>query len=298
MIFIIPLLAIMPFRAERVEIANQNGERIVYLLGNVQIEQESTQIRCFEAQLNETKNYVFLKDSVSIKDQNGEIKANSALYFFDKKFSVLKGAVKLISENQIISADSLEYEEEKRMVKMFKNIILEDTKNKIISYGNEGWYDLNAEIGSLTKNPKVEIHREDKSPITIKAREFLLKNKENLCLGYDSVIVLIDSITLYCDTVSYDFKKETGFISKPLVIEKSNKLKGIKGEFGLKNKTINCFKVSSGIASYWTNEGAHNIIEGESINIFFQEGRAIRVKVEGNPKGRLHLKEQKKNAGD
>jgi len=298
MIFIILILTVTPFKADRVEITNQNGERIVYLLGNVEIEQDETRIQCLEAQLNETKNFVFLKDSVLIKDKTGEIEANSALYFFDTKFSVLKGNVKLTSEGEIISADSLEYDGEKRIVKMFKNVILEDTKNNVTSSGDEGWYDLNAETGSLRKGPKLEISRENKSPLIITAREFFLKNKENLCFGYDSVIALIDSITLYCDTISYDFKKEIGFMTRPFVVEKNNELKGIDGEFGLKNKTVDYFKVSSGLASYWTNEGAHNIIEGESIKILFQEGRAFRVKVEGNPKGRLYLKEQEKNAGD
>lgn len=298
MIFLISLLAVTPFKADRVEILNQSGERIVYLLGNVEIEQEKTIIQCLVAQLNETRGYVFLKDNVFIKDENGEIKANSAIYFFDKKFSVLTGDVKLISENEIISADSLEYEGEKRIVRMFKNVMLEDTKNKVISHGEEGFYDLNAEIGSLKKEPRIKISRADKMPITILAREFLLKNKENLCFGYDSVVVFIDSITIYCDTLSYDFKKETGCMTRPSIFEKNNELRGIDGEFGLSNKNIDYFKVSSGIASYWTNDGAHNIIEGESINILFQEGRAFRIKVEGNPKGKLYLKEQKENAGD
>ncbi len=298
MIFITLLLTITPFKADRVEIVNQNGERIVYLIGNVEIEQEKTRIKCLEAQLNETKDYVFLKDSVLIKDDNGEIKANNAIYFFGKKFSVLKGSVKLISENQIISADSLEYEGEKRIVKMFKNVILEDTKNKVSAYGEEGWYDLNAEYGSLRKGPGVKISREDKTPILITAKEFLLKNKENFCLGYDSVITVIDSITIYCDTLAYDFKKERGFMTRPFVVEKSNELKGINGEFGLRNKNVDYFKVSSGIARYCTNDGAHNIIEGENINILFQEGRAFKVKVSGNPRGKLYLKEQKENAKD
>ncbi|MEO0094453.1 MAG: OstA-like protein [candidate division WOR-3 bacterium] len=298
MILLIIIISATPFKADRIEITNEDGERVVYLLGNVEIEQEKTKILCSEAQLNETKKFVLLKDSILIKDGEGEIRANRAIYFFDEKFSVLKENVRLVSENQIISADSLEYYGERRVIKMFRNIILEDKENKVIAYGEEGWYDLNEEIGSLIEGPKLEVDREGNSPIRITAKQFLLKSKENMCYGYDSVIAIIDSITIFCDTISYNVKEKTGMMVKPLVTEKNNKLEGTSGEFALQNQTIDYFKVFSGTGSYWTEEGSHNIIEGESIDILFRDGRAFRIKVEGNPKGKLYLKGEKENAGD
>lgn len=287
-----------PFNAERVEIVKENGENIVYLLGNVEIQQEDIKISCNEARLNETKGIVLLKDSVLIKDNNGEIRAENAVYYLDEKISVLRGNVRLISEDRIISADSLNYDGEKRFVKMYHNVRLEDLKNNLIAYGGEGSYDLNTEIGNLIKMPRLEILRENKKPMTLTAKEFLIKTKEELCYGYDSVVVVIDSIKLLCDTISYNIKKDNGSMIKPVVTEKNNELKGVTGEFGLKNKNIDYLKIFSGMASYWTAQGSHNIIEGNSIKILFQEGRAFKVQVEGEPKGKLYLKEQEENAGD
>ncbi len=298
MIVILMLFITTPFNAERVEIVKENGENIVYLLGNVEIQQEDTKISCNEARLNETRGIVILKDSVLIKDNNGEIRAGNAVYYLDEKISVLRGNVRLLSEDRIISADSLNYDGEKRFVKMYHNVRLEDLKNNLIAYGGEGSYDLNTEIGNLIKMPRLEILRENKTPMTITAKEFLIKNREELCYGYDSVVGVIDSINLLCDTISYNIKKDNGAMIKPVVTEKNNELKGMTGEFGLKNKTIDYFKIFSGMASYWTEQGSHNIIEGNSIKILFQEGRAFRVQVEGNPKGKLYLKEQEENAGD
>ncbi|MCX7996015.1 MAG: LptA/OstA family protein [candidate division WOR-3 bacterium] len=292
------VFTVTPFRADRVEIINKDGERIVYLHGGVEIKQDGTNITCRKAQLNETKGIVLLEDSVQIKDNMGEIKANTATYFLKERFSVLKGNVELISENQIIYSDSLEYDGAKRFIRMFGNIILEDRKNKVVAYGTEGWYDLKEETGRLMKGPKLELSRQDKSPIIIHAREFLLKNKENNCYGYDSVMAIIDSITLFCDTISFDIKTHRGSITKPLVVEKKNELKGISGEFVLKDKTIDYFKVKSGIAHYWAEDGSQNIIEGESIAVLFKEGRAFQVRVEGKPKGKLYPKEKKEGATD
>lgn len=298
MIVLILILSTTPFRADRVEIVKENGEKIVSLKGNVEIEQDSIKIFCYQAQLNETKGYVLLKDSVLIKDNEGEIRANYAIYYLNEKTSVLSGGVKLIEENQVISADSLDYDAQKRSVKMYHNVHLEERKNKIVAYGNEGWYDLNREVGGIKKNPRVEIARKDKLPIIINAKEFLLKNREELCYGYDSVTAVIDSITLFCDSISFDIKRDSGSMINPVVVEKQNVLKGISGGFGLKDKMIDYFRVYAGSANYWTTDGAHNIIEGDTINILFKDGRAYRVKVEGRPKGRLYLKEKEEGAKD
>jgi lipopolysaccharide export system protein LptA len=298
MILLIIFLNTTPFKADRVEIVNENGESLVNLSGNVLIEQESTMISCIKAQLNEKKMFVILKDSICIKEPAGEIRADNAIYFFDKEIGTLRGNVRLKSEDQIFSADSLDYDGKKRIVWMYKNVYLKDIKNNAVAHCQEGWYNLDEEVGSLIKKPEIEIKREDRPPIIINAREFLLKTKENLCYGYDSVIVKLDSITLFCDTIIYNMKKNAGYVLNPLAVEKNNELKGRTGEFGLKDNTIDYFKVSPGIASYWTNEGNHNVIEGDTINILFKEGRAFRIKVVGNPNGTLYLKKEKANAGD
>lgn len=298
MIILLILLNTTPFNADRVEIVKENGANIVYLLGNVEIQQGDTRIFCNEAQLNEIRGTVLLKDSVLIKDENGEIRAENAIYYLGEKVSILRGNVKLISEDQIISADSLNYDGEKRYVTMHHNVRIEDLRNHIIAYGGEGWYDLNEETGKLVVEPKLEIFRDDKIPITITARSFLIKNKEELCYGYDSVFGAVDSINLFCDTIIYNIKTRNGSMVNPVVIEKNNELKGLSGEFGLKGNTIEYFKIFSGVANYWTEEGFHNIIMGNSIKIFFQEGRAFKVRVEGEPRGELYLKEEKENVGD
>ncbi|MGQ9702600.1 MAG: LptA/OstA family protein [bacterium] len=298
MIILLILLNTTPFNADRVEIVKENGANIVYLLGNVEIQHGDTRIFCNEAQLNETRGTVLLKDSILIKDEDSEIRAENAIYYLGEKVSILRGNVKLNSADQVISADSLNYDGERRYITMYHNVRLEDLRNHLIAYGGEGCYDLNTEIGSLMVEPKLEIFRDDKMPITITAREFLIKNKEEICYGYDSVAGVIDSINLFCDTITYNIKTHNGSMVNPVVMEKNNELKGLSGEFGLKDNTIEYFKIFSGVANYWTEEGSHNIIMGNSIKIFFQEGRAFKVRIEGEPKGKLYLKEQKENAGD
>ncbi len=266
-------------------------------MGNVVIEQEGILIKCNEARLNETEGNVLLKDSVFIKDQNGELRADNALYYFDNKLGILSGNVLLSQKGQTISAESLDYDGIKRFVRMKKNVKIVNLSDNQYAYAEEGWYDLEKEEGSLEKNPHLELMREEKSPIMVWAKRFFLLNKLNKFFGYDSVVGLIDSITIFCDTIEYELNKDKGFLKNPVVREQNNQLSGSSGEFGLKDKEIEYFKVLNGNADYWTREGSRNIISGSTITILFNNSRAHRVIVEGEPRGLLYLK-QRENAGD
>lgn len=296
-IWVIVLTSLVPFSAERVEIIKEDGASIVYLRDNVVIEQESTIITCREARLNETEGWVSLIDSVKIKNPDGEIRAHNALYYFDTKIGFLMGGVTFFRQGQFIFGDSLKYDGTKKIVEMFRNVKIDDRKNRETAYGGEGWYDIDAEKGLLKKNPYLEIQREDKTPMLVYAQEFLLLNKEGKFYGYDSVKGLIDSIIIFCDTMEFNFNKDLGILKRPLVIEKNNQLKGDSGEFYLDKEKIEYFRVYNGVGDYWTKEGNYNIVSGDTITVLFNDGRAFQVVVEGNPKGMLNLK-KKEDAGD
>ena len=103
------LLCVTPFSADKVEIIKENGESVVYLVGNVAIEDEHTKITCAEARLNEAQKYVILLNHVIISDKSGTINADYARYYFDDRRGYLSGNVTLTRSEEIISADSLYY---------------------------------------------------------------------------------------------------------------------------------------------------------------------------------------------
>jgi len=296
--FLLVLLCLTPFSADKVEIIKENGESVVYLVGNVVIEDEHTKITCTEARLNEAKNYVILVHDVKIIDKNGEINADYARYHFKDKKGYLKGNVLLLRADEIISADSLYYCGTEDLIEMFHNVQVEDKKNDLLAKGTHGWYDLKEDEGHLVDNSTLEIFREDKDPIKVSAREFQLKTNSNEFYGFDSVIVIIDSITVYCDTFLYNLKTESGFMVKPVILEKNNELKGKTGQFRMKDKNIKSFSVTEGSSTYYTKEGSKNVIEGSEIRIIFSEGKASKIEVHGQPKGVLSLKRTVEDVND
>lgn len=289
-----------PFRADKVEIVQEDSARIVHLIGNVAIEQESTLITSAEAILNETTGYVRLFRDVIIKDNTGDIMAQQAIYFFRDKKATLTGAVELRTDTETISSDSLDYDGITKQVLMHRNVKIVDSKNDMTAYGSRGWYDLGEDYGSLTGEPHLEVVRAPadsgaapRPPMTVVANSFMLYARNDMFWGYDSVTAVIDSITVDCDTFAYDLSKESGTMVRPRVTEKTNELTGIQGSFRIRDKTIEYFSVQHGTVRYTTREGSKNFIEGEQITVFFQNGEASRVIAAGQPSGRLLLKSEK-----
>jgi lipopolysaccharide export system protein LptA len=206
--------------------------------------------------------------------------------------------VTIITANEKIFAESLYYDGKHDSVEMYGNVLIEDKKNDMSVAGDRGWYNLSRDEGSLSGSPKLEIARQGKVPITVYAEAFTLYTSEDLFYGFDSVQALIDSIVVHCDTFSYDLKAESGIMVRPTINEKNNELKGARGRFLLKNKEIELMSVEHGESTYYTKEGSRNIVEGDRINIKFQEGRATMIDVQGDPKGTLSIKKSADNAGD
>jgi len=290
------LIQLSPFSADTVEILRDSG--IVHLIGNVKIESDSVRIDCREARLYETEGIFILEQNVTIRDTNGTITADRAQYQFREKLGRLRGNVTLNSENEVIRADSLDYDANRRFVKMIDNVRIEDTQNDMNAFGREGWFDLGQDRGSLTGLPHLEIAREGKSPMYVRAREFSLDVKADRFSGFDSVVALIDSITIRADTFDYDLKKEDGRLANPRITEKDNVLSGKRGVFKLVKKAIDLFGVEEGESIYYTKEGSKNYVAGSALTILFKNGQAYKIIVNGNPHGYLVNRKEDSDAGN
>ena len=113
--------------------------------------------------------------------------------------------------------------------------------------------------------------------------------------GHDSVITHIDSIIVYCDTFAYDLSSDKGTMILPHVVEGENTLKGMTGKFSMKNDQIEVFQVHRGSSEYHSESGNINNVTGDTISIYFENGKAVTIIVDGKPSGVLKLK---RSAGD
>jgi lipopolysaccharide export system protein LptA len=296
--FLMLLITLTPFQADKVEIFTEDNERIVHLIGNVIIEGGETRITCSDAKISEIHGWVKLFQNVVLQDRNGVVSAVSAIYYFNEDRGYLKDSVKIVTADEEISADSLYYDGVHDSVEMYGNVVITDVRNDMSVSGDRGWYNLARDEGLLVGNPKLEVMRQDKSPIVVYANTFELLTRQDLFYGYDSVQAIIDSITVMCDTFSYNLNSETGRMVRPAIREKNNELTGAYGQFRLTNREIEVMSVEQGNSLYYTKEGSQNIVKGDTISITFQQGQARMIRVEGKPRGILSLKRSEESAGD
>jgi lipopolysaccharide export system protein LptA len=292
------LIALTPFRADKVAIFKEENESIIHLIGNVVIENEATRITCSEALISEAKGLVRLVDRVRISDENGEVNAKNAVYFFNEDRGYLSDSVTIITEDQRMLSDSLYYDGGTDSVEMYGNVLIEDQSNDMVVTGDRGWYNLAREEGLLSGSPELRIMRHEKTPITVYANAFRLLTADDLFMGAGSVHAIIDSIDVFCDTFSYDLQAETGEMTNPSIREKKNELKGIRGRFRLKRKEMDLLSVSEGQSVYHTEEGSVNMVKGDTIEITFREGKAVAIRVEGQPEGMLNMQRRQEDASD
>lgn len=291
-------MALTPFRADRVEIIEEERERIVYLLGNVVIESDEAVITCDEARISEAHGWVRLSGAVKVLDANGEINARSATYYFNENRAYLSDSVIIVTARERIMSDSLYYDGTRNWVEMYGDVLIEDDRNNMVVSGESGWYDLARDEGSLSGDPELRIMREDKTPIVVYANAFALLTRDDQFRGYDAVRAVIDSINIQCDTVSYDLRSEAGEMVRPVIREKNNELTGTRGEFRLRNREIELLDVVNGRSVYYTKEGSKNTVEGGRIAVTFSEGRVVMIRVDSLPRGVLYLKRSQEGAVD
>jgi lipopolysaccharide export system protein LptA len=296
--FIFLLITLTPFQADKVEIITEGKERIVHLMGNVVIEGGATKIMCAEAEISEASGWVKLFRDVRLIDRNGEVNAVSAIYYFNDDRGYLSDSVVIMTSNETISSDSLYYDGKMDSVEMYGNVAVEDRSNDLLVSGERGWYNLARDEGVLSGHPRLEIMRQDRSPLVVYAGSFKLLTNENRFYGYDAVQAIVDSVVVFCDTFSYDLGSEVGEMVRPVIQEKGNELKGAQGRFQLKNKEIEFVSVTQGESLYYTKDGSKNIVLGETIKISFKEGKATTILVDGQPRGTLSMKRVEEDAGD
>ncbi len=292
------LITLTPFQADKVEIFMENDQRIVHLIGNVIIEGEATRITCAEAKISEEEGWVKLTQDVRLEDHNGLASAGFAIYYFNEDRGYLRDSVHIVTSDEEIMADSLYYDGSRDSVEMYGRVMIKDTRNDMIVTGDRGWYNLADDKGLLTGDPKLQIMRQGKDPMTVDASTFALLTGQDMFHGYDSVKATIDSITVFCDTFAYDLVKEKGTMTRPRILQKNNELTGTHGLFVLADKQIEMMSVINGESVYYTAEGSENYVKGDTISIMFEQGKAKTIAVQGAPKGKLSLKRSEQSAGD
>ncbi len=243
MTFLLFFLINFELKAPTTEFVNRNGKRITVFPLGIEIYEKETKILTNYAEFDPQERIFFLKDSVKIFINGDTCYTNLAIYNLRFKNWVMPEKIFLI-------------------------INLKD-KGKITILGENSQYDLEKEIlflekGEISLKEKIKLIGEK---ILIDNRNsFLYSYLKTKIMSYDEKERIISSLT--CDTLFYDFKKDTGLARGNVSYVDS--LGSVVGEFVsffLKEETIK--EATFGNKVFLSFQRADNKIELECKKVRF-----------------------------
>ena len=273
--------------ADKVIIDETGDGRISHLIGNLKITHGKTIITGDEGFAYEKEQMAEILKNVKIDDEGTIITSGIAKYYKEERKAILKNSVELIEGKQILKADSLVYFKEKKISKAFGNVSLIDLEQKTDVTGNYGEYSFVNEEGFMTDNPKLMLIEKD-NKITITGDTLRMKRKENFMSCNGNVKVSEDSITARAGYLEYYSDAEKIYLHTEPVIEQKGKstLTGFSIEIFLKKREIvKTIATVDAKGIYQFSDSGTNDVMGDTIIIFFTDGKVERIVVHGNASG-------------
>lgn len=285
--------------ADKVKLDETEKGRISHLLGNVKITHGKTEITGEEGFVYEDEKMAEVVGNVKIDDEGTVITSEVVKYYRDERKAVLMRSVELVEGNQILQTDSLVYFKEKKQSIAKGNVVLIDSEQNTEVSGDYGEYDFVSEEGFMTDNPELILVEKEKK-VTITGDTLRIKRKENFMSCNGNVKVQEDSITATAGYLEYYSDSERIYLKhEPIVLQEGkSSLTGISIEVFLKKREIvKTIATLNARGDYFFSDGGSNEVVGDTITIFFTDGKADRIVVTGNANGiyKKVLEKEKEN---
>jgi lipopolysaccharide transport protein LptA len=284
--------------SDRMTLDETEKGRISHLIGNLKITHGNTIITGDEGFVYEEEKMAKIVKNVKVDDEGTIITSGTAQYYRMERKAVLYDSVKLLDGDQILNADSLTYFKEKKLSIASGNVILIDLEQNTEVTGDYGEYSFITEEGFITKDPQLMLTENEKQ-IRIRGDTIRIKRKENFISCKGNVTVVEDSITARAGYMEYHSDSEWIHLEYEPVVEQEGKstLSGMSIDVFLKKKEIvKAIAILDAKGNYFFSDGGTNDVMGDTITVYFKDGEAERITVEGNAHG--IFKDIKEKAGE
>jgi lipopolysaccharide export system protein LptA len=279
--------------AGKMEILNTEEGRVTVFKDGVIIVDRDTKITAKNARFYESKNLAIVHDSVKITNPSATIKSDTAYYYLYERKTVLKGNVLVSQESLEIKAPELIVEYQKDLATAQNGFLIVEKPHSIEITGKTGAYFLNKEEGIIDSLPYLKIMENETLEVTSQKLSF--KNKENFATATGKVKVTSGQTVLTCDSLVYNWEKDSGkALGQPVLRENNNELKGKTIYFFARDAELERMEIEGeAYGNYYNDEGDRVEIGGELLSIFFAEGKTNSIKVKNVNFGKLYRRGEK-----
>ena len=278
--------------AGKMEILNTPDGKVTVFKEGVTIIDRETKITAQNARFYENKNLAIVYDSVVIINPSAIIKSDTANYYLDVRKTIFRGNVTVTQESIEIKAPELTVEYKKDRASAKNGFIIIEQPNSIQITGQTGEYFLDKEEGMIDSLPYLEIKKNE--TLQVFSQKLSFKNKAKSALATGRVKAISGKAVLACDTLIYNWESDSGKASgNPILKENDNEVKGRIIYFLVHEGELDQMVIEGeALGNYYTNQGGKVEISGESLRLFFSEGKTNSIAVKNVRSGKFYRREE------
>jgi lipopolysaccharide export system protein LptA len=210
--------------------------------------------------------------------------------------SVWKNAM-IDNKQQIIHGDSLFFNNNTGHGQGYRNVVIEDTLNKIVVTGNYGWYTKQPEAFMVTsKATFVQVSKNDSLFLhadTIRASTIFDSTAVGyrLMKAYYGCRIFSKSLQAKCDSLSYSFRDSViRLYTSPIIWSDENQLTAESMAVFTKNRQTDRLELyNEAFVTSQIDTGRYNQIKGRTLTGFFKNNELYKIDIKGNGESIYYL---------
>ena len=279
------------------------GETVKELIDDVRITRGDMTIDCdYAIHFQETGKIVF-EQNVYYTDSLRDLWADRVIYFIENDSLEAIGSVKIIQGAYETRCRRANYSDQRQDVYLYRDVELFHYEENMILTGEEGFGDRTLKYAEVFNNAQmVKIDSLGETEITITAHKIAYFDPEARAQASDSVEILKDEVTGYCEIFQYFTGDDCALMEvEPVVFRELDEIKGDSIYLYFTEEKIEHIEIF-GHASVFSppeggQEGDLNKMFGRRMFIYLLDGQIEKIDVAGNARSLYYLYEKEEYKG-
>lgn len=280
-----------------------NGEKVRYLVGNVNARQDTINIFCDRLVFYEERDIAEFIGNVLIDDSHHQLWANKIVYQTETRTANCTGNVRISGVNDSLYAERFIYQFRGGNTWAEKNLFIWDKQNNARIRGDAGEYNADTRESYIKGHANFE-HYEPGQPDTliITSKNMAYFGTEpKRAIAEDSVSIFKGDVHAICDSATYFTTGELVTLRvNPVAWQGDNEMTGMKIDFTLDSLEINeifIYEKAQIKSLADTVENKYNLLKGKTIQVSMIDGAPDKVIARKNAISVFRIEENKINQG-
>ena len=250
-----------------------DGQKVRYLVGNVEAYQDTLKMYCDEAIFYEDQNLTEFNGNVLIDDSHHRLWADKIIYNTETRIANCLGHVRISGQKDSLYAEKFIYAFRSQNAEAEKNVYLWDKESNAIVTGDAAHYIADLNESHVSGNAYFAHHQRDQADTMMITSEKMayygLEPKR--AVAEKNVRIFKGNVQATCDSATYFVTDESVALRiDPVAWQEESRMKGLKIDFildSLEIKEIFLTDKAEITTLADTLENKYNILRGRSIQV-------------------------------